>query len=925
MTTPVTTQVGLRFVQLRRAGDADQGPCTAGPKLLHAVVDFRDAWTDRVREVVTAGDRDQARQLLAARLEARDDRLDELGRLTLVLLRRAAVDARLTVGQVRDGIAAWATQHDVGAGQLAAAVAELTGWVVDVLVLGRFLRLPRSPAAALLARVLRGITLLRLARSDADATCLVRVLLGGRDVLLPDPPAPAQADPDTERADRFADLGETLRRLRSRVDAVGRPDATVQDLQDSGFLDLAPAISAVSQAAAGLGVPAGTTLSSLARVFSAEEGDARRRATAKLAPGQFDPSPYSGGVDPVPAPAGPLLPVLDAYARIAGRGDLMIIRTALLRYQPGEISYIENVLASEARGRTHVADTSTSETVTTTSKTIDASTQELSSTEQNSLDRALQTAASQQSSTSLGVSVSGGLGPVQAGIDVNADQSTSTETSSSSAVSYAKTLTESASELLRTETGLRRTTTSTVRVTETNTHSFDNSAGAANISGVYRWLDKVDQAQVYNYGERLMLEFIVPEPAATLVWLDTQTQQDTSQSAVPEPPAWFLDVDDLDDDNYAAKAARWDIVGVEPPPDPEVFATATFLDPAARPFDYAKNATDKSQPEWGYTSYTGEVAVPAGYAASKAYVWTTWTLAEGEYTPDAGSPPQAVQIAIGEHRLTVNDGTDEVQTVTFDKPAPGPVPIGISADQRGGLTVVVRVRCERTDGAFETWRLRAWETIRSGYLAQRSAFDNDQARLRARAAYQADGSAASHRELEMQELKRACQTVLTGQEFDLYGALDTPDDQAPRIDRMQIVAEADHIQFFEDVFEWDKLIYLCYPYQWAGRDRWVAVRSRTSSDPLHQAFLQAGAARVIVPVRVGYEFAVGKYLATSEVPTVSPRPWRDGGNPYPPIEELIADALDRPGDEVAVGDPWEVVTPTSLVQLQTGPDLNPPA
>ncbi len=925
MTTPLTTQVGLRFVQLRRQGDTDPGACTAGPKLLDAVVDFRHAWSDPVREALTGGDRERVRQLLADRLAARDDRLDEFAGQTLILLRRTALDARLSVGQLRDGIAGWATEHDVSAAALAAAVAELTGWVVDVLVLGRFLRLPRSPAVGVLIRLLRGVALLRLARSDAEATCLVRALLGGRDLLLPDPPAPVPDDPDADRAARFADLGQTVRRLRSRVSAVGRPDATVQDLRDNGFPDLGPAIAATAQAAADLGVPTSTTLASLARVFSAEEGDARRRATANLTPGRFDPIPDGGGVDPLPYPAQPLVPVLDAYARIAGRGDLMIIRTALLRYQPGEISYIENVLASEARGRTHVSDTSTSETVTTTSKTIDASSQELASTEQNSLDRALQTAASQQNSSSLGVSVSGGLGPVQAGIDVNADQSTSTETSNSSAVSYAKTLTESASQLLRTETGERRTTTSTVRVTETNTHSFDNSAGTANISGIYRWLDKVDQAQVYNYGERLMLEFIVPEPAATLVWLAGQTSQDASQGAVPKPPAWFLDVNDLDDDNYADKAARWDIFGVEPPPEPETFATATFLDPAARPFDYAKNSAEKAQPEWGYTSYIGEVAVPAGYAASEAYVTVTWSLVDGEYTTDAGTPPQAVQVAIGERRITVNDSTEGVQTVTFDQPVPGPLPIGVSSDQRGGLTVVVRVRCTRTDGAREAWRLRAWETIRAGYLAQRSAYDNDQARRLARAAYQADGSAASHRQLEMLELKRSCQTLLTGQEFDLYGALDTPEGQAPRIDRVRIVAAADQIQFFEDVFEWENLTYLCYPYQWAGRDRWVTVRSRTSSDPLHQAFLQAGAARVIVPVRVGYEYAVGRYLATSQVPTLSPRPWRDGGNPYPPIEELIADALDRPGDEVAVGDPWEVVTPTSLVQLQAGPDLNPPS
>jgi hypothetical protein len=115
-----------------------------------------------------------------------------------------------------------------------------------------------------------------------------------------------------------------------------------------------------------------------------------------------------------------------------------------------------------------------------------------------------------------------------------------------------------------------------------------------------------------------------------------------------------------------------------------------------------------------------------------------------------------------------------------------------------------------------------------------------------------------------------------------------------------------------------------YPYQWAGRPRWSEPLVRSSDDPLHEAFLQAGAARVVVPVREGYEHAVGSFLATSEIPEFTPKSWRDGESPYPPIAELIADANDRPGDEVPVGDPWEVVTPTTLIYLQATPDLNPP-
>jgi len=524
---------------------------------------------------------------------------------------------------------------------------------------------------------------------------------------------------------------------------------------------------------------------------------------------------------------------------------------------------------------THLIDTSTSETVTEATQTLEETTQELETTEQISLERATQSAASQSSSISLGVSVSGGLSPVQAGIDINASSSTSTSTSTSSAVSYSKSLTEKASETLRSEARYRRTITSKTRITETNLHKFDNAGQTANLTGIYRWIDKVDLAQLYNYGERLMLEFIVPEPAAQFV--------------------------------YMKQAAE------------------TFIDPAARPFDYPKDSTDKSQPEWGYASYVGEVAVPEGYAAKVAYVTVTWSLSENEYKTEEGSPPQAVQIAISEDRITVNDADDsdgEI-TVNIDHEIAGPLPIGISSDQRGGLTVVVRVLCVRTNDAYEAWRLHTFETIRAGYLSKLEAYETELRLQQTRQAYISATSPDANRLIEIQELKRGCQTILMGQDFDLFGAVNFPTDGIPRIDRFQTLAEADYVQFFEDCFDWPNLTYLFYPYQWAGRERWEELQSRSSTDPLHQAFLQAGAARVVIPVRSGYEHAVGRYLESSKIPMLAPHAWRDGSNPYPPIDELISDALERPGEEVAVGDPWEVVTPTSLIYLQVGAELNP--
>ncbi|SIM69458.1 hypothetical protein [Micromonospora cremea] len=921
---PATPEATLRFVQLCRAGDpadTEDGNCSTGPKIIGPVLDFRDDWSPPVRNALTNRDVEQAQALYAPRRKEQDDHLEDLGRLALALLRRAAVDSRLTVGKLRRVIGEWAAERQMIAEQLGGAVATLTRWSVDMTALGRFLGRPRGAASTVLVRLLRGITLIRLAQSDAEDACLVRRLINGRDLELPPAPKPAaQADADVGHAQQFADLVIHAGRLLARARVTDNPDPTLADVQAAGFADLGPAVEATSRASAELGAPATAKLRTLRKFFDSEREAARRRVDRRADPTgrmvEGGPIDIDDDVEYVP----PRVPVLSAQARVAGRGDLMVIRTVHLRYDLGDISHLENVLASEVRGRTHVVDTSTRESVTTSTQSIAETTQELETTEQNSLDRALTTAATQSTSMSLGVSVSGGFGPVQAGVDINADRSTTTASSMSSAVSYSKTLTERASELLRSEVSERRSITSTTRVTETNEHRFDNAGGSANITGIYHWLTKVDQAQVYNYGERLLLQFIVPEPAAVLVHL---AQQITDEGAVAKPAGWFLDVADLNEENYADKAARWDVVGVEPPPEEEVSATLTFADPPARPFDYAKTSTDKSQPEWGYNSYVGEVMVPTGYQATEAYVTTTWGLVAGEYAAGEGNPPQAVQIAIGENRVTDSDATVGEFVVRLDQVLPGPLPVGISADQRGGLTVVVRVRCERTDAAYDAWRLRAYETIRASYLTQLAAYENDQRLRLARAVYRSEQPSEINRRVEQLELKRACQSVLFGHEFDQFGSLTFPADDAPRINRLEINAEADQIQFAEDLFEWENMVYLFYPYQWAGRERWATLRTRTSSDLIHEAFLQAGAARVTVPVRAGYEHAVGKYLETSQIPALTPRPWRDGKNPYPPIEDLIGDALDRPGEEVAVDEPWEVSTPTALIYLQTGAELNP--
>ena len=91
---------------------------------------------------------------------------------------------------------------------------------------------------------------------------------------------------------------------------------------------------------------------------------------------------------------------------------------------------------------------------------------------------------------------------------------------------------------------------------------------------------------------------------------------------------------------------------------------------------------------------------------------------------------------------------------------------------------------------------------------------------------------------------------------------------------------------------------------------------RNEVDTQFLEFLQAGSARVVVPVRPGFERAITHYLVTGEI-------WDGNGEPpdttsplYVPILTEIKERTEGPQGEIAVGDPWETHVPTPLVILR---------
>jgi hypothetical protein len=897
----------FRFVQVRRLGQTDR---KRPPKdLPKGIFDFSDDLLPTALDTMQAGDREAAAQLSASLMTQLSSDDNAVAAALRVLIQRAATNDHLTLGDLRSS----GLPDDVGADALDGVQRR----AVSVVVLENWLGRPRSPSATRARRLLQGAVIARLAASGLADALRVSDLIRGRSILLPRlnlavPVGDIEATP--------GQLLHDLLRVRARSFAAGRAeDPTLDDLSGFPLGNLSPVVDRAFAAAARLGLPTGTRVSALSSILEGEIGTGT---------GFEQPPPYEFPSIPGPSAS---LPVLEARARVLGRADLMIVRIEHARYELGEIAYIENVLRSELRARTHVIDTATSETIVETSDLFSETSQELTTTERFGLEDAATSANSSTTSMSAGMSMSGGFGPVSVGIELNADSSTTTSDSNTSSTSYAKEVTDRATETMRNSASSRTVTTNRTRITETNKHDFDNRSGADHVRGIYRWLNKVDLAQVYNYGERLLLEFVVPEPAGQHVYLASTTTAEGEPTA-PDPLDFSPDA--ITEYNFVTLGRRYDAVGLQRPPAAQVTIAAEFAFPPGQPTEVLGADPDEEEPPTTnvLAVQTAEIAVPDGYAAGTVITSIVYGEAFGLPTvelPDMppGLPPlefYPVAITIAGSRLTISGAdTEEAHVIELEERRAGPLPIALGSKQGSGIAIAMRVIAYRTPESFKAWQHHTFETIQQAYLTKQSAYETALSVAQIRAGYTAVTPSVVNRSIEVRELTRSCQTILTGQEFDLFGSLDFPVDDLPQIDIEEAWIEADVIQFFSDVFDWHLMTYLFYPYQWAGRSRWPELNARTSADPLHEAFLQAGAARVVVPVREGFERSVARYLQDGVIPEWGPQSWRGQPSGFAPVDELIADANDRPGEEVAIDEPWEVVTPTTLIYLQDDAELNP--
>jgi hypothetical protein len=549
-------------------------------------------------------------------------------------------------------------------------------------------------------------------------------------------------------------------------------------------------------------------------------------------------------------------------ARILGIADLMVVEQELLRYQLGEIAHIENVLRSEVRSRQFKTTDTIEQTLTTETETTEEKEKDLSSTERFELQTESQTVISENASKEAGLTIHASYGPsVDATANFNTSSSTSSQQSNAASSSFAREIATKAVDRVQTRTLTRRTVTTINVVEETNLHSFDNKSGNSDIVGVYRFVDKIYRAQIVNYGKRLMLEFIVPEPAAFLRFALTNKPVDNVSLVNPEPPGYCingtsfvaLQAADITRDNYLFWASKYGAQDVTPPPPSLIIASGSKKSPDTLP-------TIQDSGERKISSDLFDVEIADGYLCQSAFVNIF-----GETQAGIHKIVFQIQDQQAEYVEPVDDNH-----LFFLHLQPTPrLTVTLNSVGFHNYEVLANVFCTLSAEKLQEWQLKTFASIMNAYNDLKRAFDQaiQEARLQATDNTVSGTNPETNRVTEQTELKKGCISLLTGQRFDLFDAVgrNAAPFGYPEIDFAEAKAEGAYIQRFEQSFEWNNMVYIFYPYFWGKKDAWVTVAQLTDRDPLFGQFLQAGAARVQVPVRLGFEAAMLTYLATGEL------------------------------------------------------------
>ncbi|KAA2217196.1 hypothetical protein [Maribacter flavus] len=631
-----------------------------------------------------------------------------------------------------------------------------------------------------------------------------------------------------------------------------------------------------------------------------------------------------------------------------GVGIFRRVEQEVCCYVPGEVSRIENIMAREYKER-HTRSLTSTETGTEDTTEFEIENKEdTATTVRNEMQTEVSKVLDKTNNLGIGASVgaSGKYYGVELSADAYADYATSSAASDSDseAKTFAEEITRTASERILQKTSQKRTSKILQEFEENNRHGYDNREGDQHVTGVYRWVDIIYTNRLVNYGARLMVEFLIPEPAKFYrekvlgIIPKEENPNDTNTPPIdpnaPKHPRDFgvnapSDIEgylpedigkDLNDDYeddfnenafYETLASNYGI-SVAGPPAKTTSITKSFAN---------QGELDKT------TSFDdgGTMAIPSDYVCKKAKI-------TGSFRHDArNSEGTHWKVDVGgeswSKNIQTNGNNDRVYNITngdleYDPELSQTIDVKITGNRTLSFNVSVVLTAEISEETYLDWQTGVYNELLDAYEAELSEYNavKEEEAAKEQESLESAGSRnpKENRAIEQRELKRVALEMLTEpfinnpDSFEMGQGFYTDDSCAPSVNQTTTWEKySSHVKFFEQAFDWKLMAYLFYPYYWADKCDWSdLLKIQDANDSIFQGFLQSGMARMVVPVREGFHNAVNLYFETGKI-------WNGGDMVLDTDDDLylsIDQEIAEPESEVE--EQWETRIPTTLTIIQ---------
>ncbi|MDN3695446.1 hypothetical protein QWZ06_26075 [Chryseobacterium tructae] len=511
---------------------------------------------------------------------------------------------------------------------------------------------------------------------------------------------------------------------------------------------------------------------------------------------------------------------------------------------------------------------------------------------------------SSDNNTQFGINANydGGTYNINTSLGLGNAHHSSKDESTRQAVSQAQDITSRAMDRIVTKVHEERIEKIIDEFEENNKHGFDNTKGDRHVVGVYRWVDKLMKNQIYNYGKRMMFEFMIPEPARLHLF-----GKGKSTLVKPEDPRTSLVMTMA---NYTALAndtifnfwaGKYNIATIKKL-DPIIYISHAFSEKNIATDDAYGNG------RWAGLYHNNEFKIPENYEAVS--IKGSLAGSGGVLFNGVSMSQKATTYICGVKQISdsISMSLDSIR----DK-----ITISYNSWDMKGVTGSLVATCQLTKEAKAQWQQEAFNAIIQAYEGALAEYNNKLSEEQNKAVEIKGSNPNFYRKIENTILRKNCISYMADRTsgsthgYGLSGLTEGSSflDYETKLDK-NLDRYTAFVKFMEQAFEWENLSYYLYPYYWGDKQNWETLYRAEDTDPLFGAFLQSGMARVIATVRPGFEDAVQFYLATGKI-------WNGGEVPVIG-DELYLSIVDEMKEPKGVkqGKAWITRLPTTLNILQ---------